>query len=64
MSTAYLISTTTILHLQLVQYLAILGAEVEVVRNDEISVDEIAKINPDKIVIRRDPCPPNRPAFR
>ena len=44
----------------LVQYLTELGAEVEVVRNDEISVDEIAKINPDKIVISPGPCTPKQ----
>jgi len=44
----------------LVQYLAELGAEVEVVRNDEISVDEIAQINPDKIVISPGPCTPKQ----
>lgn len=42
----------------LVQYLAELGAEVEVVRNDQITVDEIEKINPDKIVISPGPCTP------
>ena len=35
----------------LVQYFAELGENVKVVRNDEISVDEIAKINPDRICI-------------
>jgi len=29
-----------------------------VVRNDEITVEEIAKINPDKIVISPGPCTP------
>ncbi|QSA96384.1 aminodeoxychorismate/anthranilate synthase component II [Methylococcus sp. EFPC2] len=42
----------------LVQYLAELGAEVEVVRNDQIAVEEIEKINPDKIVISPGPCTP------
>lgn len=42
----------------LVQYLAELGADVEVVRNDQIPVEEIEKINPDKIVISPGPCTP------
>ena len=42
----------------LVQYLAELGAEVEVVRNDQIPVEEIGTINPDKIVISPGPCTP------
>ena len=42
----------------LVQYLAELGAEVEVVRNDQIPVEEIERINPDKIVISPGPCTP------
>jgi len=42
----------------LVQYFAELGEDVKVVRNDEISVDEIAKINPDRICISPGPCSP------
>jgi len=42
----------------LVQYLAELGAQVEVKRNDQISVEDIARINPDKIVISPGPCTP------
>lgn len=42
----------------LVQYLAELGASVEVVRNDQITVDEIDRIRPDKIVISPGPCTP------
>lgn len=42
----------------LVQYLAELGAEVEVVRNDQIPVEEIDTIKPDKIVISPGPCTP------
>jgi len=42
----------------LVQYFAELGAEVEVVRNDQIPVEEIEAINPDKIVISPGPCTP------
>ena len=43
-----------------VQYLGELGASVEVRRNDEISVDEIAALSPDKIVISPGPCTPNK----
>jgi anthranilate synthase component 2 len=42
----------------LVQYFGELGAEVTVVRNDEISVDEIAGLAPEKIVISPGPCTP------
>jgi anthranilate synthase component 2 len=42
----------------LVQYFAELGAEVEVVRNDQIPVEEIEAINPGKIVISPGPCTP------
>lgn len=43
----------------LVQYLQSLGAEVEVVRNDALSVDDIAKMAPQRIVISPGPCTPN-----
>jgi anthranilate synthase component 2 len=43
----------------LVQYFGELGAEVKVVRNDEITVDEIAALAPEKIVISPGPCTPN-----
>lgn len=42
----------------LVQYFGELGAEVTVVRNDEVSVDDIATLSPDKIVISPGPCTP------
>ena len=43
----------------LVQYFAELGAVVEVHRNDEITIEEIAKTNPQHIVISPGPCTPN-----
>ena len=43
----------------LVQYLQALGAEVEVVRNDAMSVDGIAELAPERIVISPGPCTPN-----
>jgi anthranilate synthase component 2 len=42
----------------LVQYFAELGAEVKVVRNDEISVDEIGALRPDQLVLSPGPCSP------
>jgi anthranilate synthase component 2 len=43
----------------LVQYLGELGVAVTVVRNDEVSVDEVARLRPEKIVISPGPCSPN-----
>ncbi|MBZ0087876.1 MAG: aminodeoxychorismate/anthranilate synthase component II [Thermomonas sp.] len=43
----------------LVQYLQELGAEVRVERNDALSVDQIAALAPDRIVISPGPCTPN-----
>jgi para-aminobenzoate synthetase component 2 len=43
----------------LVQYLGELGEEIEVARNDKISLDEIAAMAPDRIVISPGPCTPN-----
>jgi anthranilate synthase component 2 len=43
----------------LVQYLGELGANVETVRNDTLSVEEIAGMEPDGIVISPGPCTPN-----
>lgn len=42
----------------LVQYFAELGEEVKVLRNDEITVDEIAQLNPARICISPGPCSP------
>jgi anthranilate synthase/aminodeoxychorismate synthase-like glutamine amidotransferase len=44
----------------LVQYLGELGAEVNVKRNDEISVAEIPSLRPQAIVISPGPCTPNK----
>ena len=43
----------------LVQYLQALGAEVRVVRNDEVSVAQIEALAPERIVISPGPCTPN-----
>ncbi len=42
----------------LVQYFGELGADVTVVRNDEVTLDEIAAMRPDKLVISPGPCTP------
>lgn len=42
-----------------VQYLAELGADVRVYRNDEISIEEIEALAPERIVISPGPCTPN-----
>jgi len=42
----------------LVQYLRELGAQVEVHRNDRISLDEIQAIRPERIVLSPGPCTP------
>lgn len=42
-----------------VQYLAELGAEVKVVRNDEITLDDIGRLQPERIVISPGPCTPD-----
>ena len=42
----------------LYQYLCELGAEVEVVRNDKITLEEIERMSPEKIVISPGPCTP------
>jgi anthranilate synthase component 2 len=43
----------------LVQYLGELGAELEVFRNDEISVEEIRAKRPDGVVLSPGPCTPD-----
>lgn len=43
----------------LVQYFGELGADVKVIRNDEITVEEIAALAPEKIIISPGPCTPN-----
>ena len=42
----------------LVQYFGELGEEVVVRRNDQVTVDEIDKLHPDRIVISPGPCTP------
>ena len=42
-----------------VQYLGELGADVDVHRNDEISLADIERLSPDKIVLSPGPCRPD-----
>ncbi len=42
----------------LVHYLAELGEEVEVYRNDKITLEEAARLNPNSIVVSPGPCTP------
>ena len=41
----------------MVQYLGELGADVHVIRNDELSVAEIEALNPERIVVSPAPAP-------
>ena len=43
----------------LVHYFAELGQVVKVVRNDELSIDDIKQLNPEFIVLSPGPCTPN-----
>jgi anthranilate synthase/aminodeoxychorismate synthase-like glutamine amidotransferase len=42
----------------LVQYLGELGAQVEVRRNDEVTIEEIEALHPERILISPGPCTP------
>ncbi len=42
----------------LVQYLGVLGEELEVFRNDQVTVDHVAALDPEAIVISPGPCTP------
>ena len=43
----------------LVQYFGELGEEVRVVRNDEVTLDDIESMRPGRIVVSPGPCTPN-----
>jgi anthranilate synthase/aminodeoxychorismate synthase-like glutamine amidotransferase len=43
----------------LVQYLGELGAELDVIRNDAATVDELIERKPDRVVVSPGPCTPN-----
>jgi anthranilate synthase/aminodeoxychorismate synthase-like glutamine amidotransferase len=42
----------------LVQYLGELGAEIEVHRNDELTVEQVEALHPDRILLSPGPCTP------
>ena len=44
----------------LVQYLGELGAQMEVVRNDQAGVDELLDRAPDRVVVSPGPCTPDK----
>ena len=43
----------------IVQYCLELGADLKVIRNDEMSIEEIEELNPEKIIISPGPATPN-----
>ena len=43
----------------LVQYLGELGADVRVIRNDDATVEEIAAMKPERLLVSPGPCTPN-----
>ena len=44
----------------IVQYMGELGADIQVERNDQVSIEEIESLNPKKIVISPGPCTPDK----
>lgn len=44
----------------IVQYLGELGANVRVVRNDEMPVDDLLALGPERVVVSPGPCAPNQ----
>ncbi|MFA7083580.1 MAG: aminodeoxychorismate/anthranilate synthase component II, partial [Arcobacteraceae bacterium] len=43
----------------IVQYCLELGADLKIIRNDELSLEEIIELNPEKIIISPGPATPN-----
>jgi len=43
----------------LVQFLGELGAEMQIVRNDKVTPEDVLTISPERIVISPGPCTPN-----
>jgi anthranilate synthase/aminodeoxychorismate synthase-like glutamine amidotransferase len=43
----------------LVQYLGILGADLDVRRNDEVTLEEVVALRPERILLSPGPCTPN-----
>ncbi|MFT6916904.1 MAG: anthranilate synthase component 2 [Motiliproteus sp.] len=44
----------------IVQYFGELGADVQVYRNDEISIEQIEALQPDQLVVSPGPCTPDK----
>ena len=47
----------------LVQYFGELGADLIVYRNDKISISQVNKLDPEKIIISPGPCTPTEAGF-
>lgn len=47
----------------IVQYFGELGQDVRTVRNDEITIEAIEQLNPERICLSPGPCTPRKPAF-
>lgn len=47
-----------------VQYLGELGADVKVIRNDELTIEQIEALNPERIVVSPGRVRPTRPVSR
>ena len=43
----------------IVQYCKELGADLKIIRNDELTIEEVKKLNPDKIILSPGPSTPN-----
>jgi len=43
----------------LVQYFGVLGTEMKIIRNDELSLSEIEALSPSRILVSPGPCTPN-----
>jgi anthranilate synthase component II len=43
----------------LVQYLGEMGEELRVFRNDQVTVEEVVEMRPDRVIISPGPCTPN-----
>ena len=55
--------TTIVLHTILFNIALELGADLKVIRNDELSLEQIIALNPSKIIISPGPATPNESEF-
>ena len=58
MSLVFIVDNYDSFTYNIVQYFGELGAEVEVFRNDEITIEQIAARQPDRLVVSPGPCSP------